>query len=80
MIALKKTRKMLFISSKKLFFVLNFFISLIPLFSLRQPLLPKLTGSLVMRWSRYKAPGELQVEIVENAVINIELVRLFLWE
>ena len=25
---------------------------------------------------RYKAPGDLRVEVVENAVINIELVRL----
>ena len=28
----------------------------------------------------YKAPGDLCVKIVENAVINIRLVRLFHWE
>ena len=37
----------------------------------------EVTGSLATRLSCYKSPGELQVEIVENAVINIALVRLF---
>ena len=30
-----------------------------------------------MRLSHYKAPGEVQVKIVENTLINIGLVRLF---
>ena len=32
------------------------------------------------RLSFYKAPGEVQIDTVENAVIKIELVRLFLWK
>ena len=31
-----------------------------------------------MRLSRYKAPGELQVKIVESTLINIRLVKLSL--
>ena len=30
-----------------------------------------------MRFSCYKAPGEIQVKIVESSLINIGLVRLF---
>ena len=33
-----------------------------------------------MRLSRYKAPGNLRFKKVENAMINIGLVRLTLWE
>ena len=35
---------------------------------------------LVTRLSRCKAPGVVQVKLVENAVINIGLVRLFLYK
>ena len=33
-----------------------------------------------MKVSHYQAPGELGVKIVENTLVNIELVRLSLWE
>ena len=36
------------------------------------------TQSGLMTQPHYEAPGDLQVEIVENAVINIGLVRLSL--
>ena len=39
----------------------------------------KFTGGLVTRLTCFKAPGVLQVKIVESAVITIWLVRLFLW-
>ena len=51
-------------------------LKLVPAIFLNQ----KVTRSLVTRLSCYKAPGELQVKIVENEAINIELVRLFLWK
>ena len=37
----------------------------------------KFTGVLVTSLTYFKAPGLLQVEIVENAVITIGLVSLF---
>ena len=40
----------------------------------------KVTGVLVTRLVCFKAPGLLQVEIVENAVINIGLASLFPWK
>ena len=40
----------------------------------------KFTGGLVTRLTCFKAPGVLQVKIVENAVIKIRSVRLFLWK
>ena len=40
----------------------------------------KITGVLVTRLTCFKAPGLLQVEIVENAVITIGLVSLFPWK
>ena len=33
-----------------------------------------------MRLNRYIAPGELQVKIVENILINIWFLKLSLWE
>ena len=33
-----------------------------------------------MRLSHHKAPGELQVKLLENTLINIGLVRLSPWE
>ena len=41
---------------------------------------PKFNGGLVTSFSCFKAPGELQVKIVENVVIAIRSVRLFLWK
>ena len=58
MIAIKNIRKKLFISSKKVFFILKIFRLLYfshSLFSLSQPLLEN-----EMKLSRYKASGELK--------------------
>ena len=33
-----------------------------------------------MRLNRYKAPGEVQVKIVENILINIWFLKLCIWE
>ena len=41
---------------------------------------PTFTGGFVTRLTRFKAPGVLQVKIVENAVITIRSVRLLLWK
>ena len=41
---------------------------------------PKVNESLVTRLAHYKPSGDHRVEIVENAVVDIGLVRLSLWE
>ena len=41
---------------------------------------PKFTGGLVTRLTCFKVPGVLHVKILENAVITIRSVRLFLWK
>ena len=33
-----------------------------------------------MRLGRYKSPGDLRIKILENAMINIGLVRLPFWK
>ena len=40
----------------------------------------EVNGNLIARLGHYKPPGDLWLKIVENLVINVELVRLSLWE